>query len=295
MSDAERPASKTAWRVALRRAVHQVVDRPPVLEDPIAIPILGGEVAAVLRDDPTAYDRGPLDRYLRAFMAVRARFAEDHLDRARDAGVTQYVILGAGLDTFAYRQRRREPPLRIWEVDQPATQRWKRRRLAAAGIPAPSSLSYVPVDFERDALPDALARAGFDAAAGAVFTWLGVTMYLTESAIDATLAFVAATCGASGGVAFDYSVDPSRLTPAQRSVYDALAARVAAAGEPWRTAFAPEALRGRLRGLGFTVVEDADGEALNARYLADRDDGLRVGGLARMIWAGSVAQQNLLR
>jgi len=289
MSDAERPASRTAWRVALRRAVHQLVDRPPVLDDPVAIPILGEEVAAVLRENPAAYERSPLDRYLRAFMAVRARFAEDHLDAARDAGVTQYVILGAGLDTFAYRQRRDAPPLRIWEVDQPGTQRWKRHRLAAGGIAAPANVSYVPVDFERDALPDALAAAGFDPGAGAVFTWLGVTMYLTDAAIEATLAFIAATCGGHGGVTFDYGVDPSRLTPAQRSVYDALAARVAAVGEPWLTAFAPEALGERLRALGFRAIEDADAETLNARYCAGRDDELRVGALARMMWAGSTA------
>jgi methyltransferase (TIGR00027 family) len=283
---AERPVSRTAWRVALRRAVHQVLDRPVVLDDPIAIPILGDEVASALHDHPAAYERGPLDTYLRAFMVARARFAEDHLDAARDAGVAQYVILGAGLDTFAYRQRRVDPPLEVWEVDQPATQRWKRDRLAAAAIPIPGNLHYVPVDFERDSLPAALAAAGFDDGRGAVFAWLGVTMYLTLPAIDATLRFLAGAAGAQGGVAFDYAVDPALLTPAQRAVFDAMAARVAAAGEPWVTTFDPEALAARLRGHGFAGVEDADGGVLNARYFADRTDGLRVGALARMMWAG---------
>jgi methyltransferase (TIGR00027 family) len=301
MAGGDRSVSRTAWRVALRRAVHQVLDRPVVLDDPIAIPILGDDVASTLRDSPAAYDRGPIDTVLRAFMAARARFAEDHLDAARDAGVAQYVILGAGLDTFAYRQRRADPPLEIWEVDRPATQHWKRDRLAAAAIAVPANVRYVAVDFERDALPESLAAAGFDDRRGAVFAWLGVSMYLTLPAIDATLEFLAAAAGAHGGVAFDYAVDPALLTPAQRAVFDAMAARVAAAGEPWVTTFDPAALATRLRGHGFAAVEDADGGVLNARYFADRTDGLRVGSLAHLMWAGGrgatphVAQQKTLR
>ncbi len=281
----ERPASRTAWRVALHRALHQVLDRPPVLDDPVAIPILGTETAIVVREDPSSLERGPLDVYLRAFMAARARFAEDHLDAARDAGIAQYVVLGAGLDTFAYRQPSLNPPLAIWEIDQPATQAWKRERLAAAAIPIPDNVRLVPVDFERDSLLDALAAAGFDARAGAVFSWLGVTMYLTPTAIDATLAFIASVCGRAGGVAFDYSIDPALLTPPQREIFDRMAARVDRAGEPWRTTFAPAALAAKLRALGFTATEDAGGDELNARYFAARADGLRVGSLARMMWA----------
>ena len=286
MGNAERPASRTAWRVAVRRAAHQLLDRPVVLEDPVAIPILGPETAAALQEAPATFEAGTLDPYLRAFMAARARFAEDHLDAARDAGVTQYVVLGAGLDTFAYRQRRHAPPLRIWEIDHPGTQGWKRRLLADAGIDSPANLRYVPVDFERDDLAEALAAAGFERDAGAVFTWLGVTMYLTDAAFAATIAEVARAVGARGGVSFDYSVDRSLLTGPELAVHDALAARVARAGEPWLTTFAPQPLASRLRSLGFTTIEDADGEALNARYFAERADGLRVGGLARLVWAG---------
>jgi methyltransferase (TIGR00027 family) len=289
MSSVERPASRTAWRVALHRALHQVLDRPPVLDDPMAIPILGTDTAAIVREHPSSLERGPLDAYLRAFMAARARFAEDHLEAARDAGgITQYVILGAGLDTFAYRQRRLDPPLGIWEVDRPATQHWKRARLAAAAIPVPGNVHYVPVDFEHDSLPDALAASGFDARAGAVFAWLGVTMYLTPAAIDATLGYVARVAG-SGGVAFDYATDPALLPPPQREIFDRMAARVEKAGEPWITTFAPATLAERLRRLDFTATEDAGADELNARYFAGRPDGLRVGSLARMMWA-SVSQ-----
>jgi methyltransferase (TIGR00027 family) len=281
----ERSVSRTAHRVALRRAAHQLLDRPVVLDDPIAMPILGEEIAAPLRADPAQFERTPLDAYMRAFMAARARFAEDRLDAARDGGAAQYVVLGAGLDTFAYRQRRADPPLHVWEVDRPETQAWKQARLAAAGIPIPPNLTFVPVDFETDALPDALDSAGFDAAAGAVFAWLGVCMYLTRPAIDATLAFIA-SASRGGGVAFDYAVDRGMLNAAQQAIFDRLAERVAAAGEPWRTTFVPEALAADLRALGFTTIEDAGQDALNARYFADRADGLRVGSLAHMMWAG---------
>lgn len=278
-------ASRTAYRVALRRAAHQLLDRPPVLEDPIAIPILGAETAAKLRADPSAFERGRLDAAMRAFMAVRSRFAEDRLDVARDAGVGQYVLLGAGLDTFAYRQPRADPPLTIWEIDHPATQAWKRELLAAAGIAVPANVRYLPVDFERDSLAGSLAAAGFDETAGAVFTWLGVSMYLTSVAIDATLGYVARVAGPRGGVTFDYAIHRSRLTLLQRVVFDRLAARVAAAGEPWLTTFDPVELARRLRTLGFTALEDAGPDTLNARYFANRRDGLRVGSLAHMMWA----------
>jgi methyltransferase (TIGR00027 family) len=283
----EAQPSKTAWRVALRRAAHQVLDVPPVLDDPVAIPILGPETAARVRAGAAAIERGPLDRYLRAFLVVRSRFAEDHLDRARSAGVHQYVILGAGLDTFAYRQPRRESPLRVWEVDYPSTQAWKRERLDAAGIAVPANVEYVAIDFERASLADALVGAGFDAAAGAVFAWLGVTPYLTIDAIDGTLAAIGRLIGRSGGVAFDYGLSPSLLTATQRAVFDHLASRVEAAGEPWRTTFEPDALARRLRGLGFTTIEDASPDALNAQYLGGRTDGLRVGGMGRLVWAGA--------
>jgi methyltransferase (TIGR00027 family) len=276
---------RTAFRVALRRAAHQLLDRPLVLDDPVAIPILGAETAARLRTDPSAFERGPADAYLRAFVVARARCAEQQLEAARAAGVRQYVILGAGLDTFAYRQPA-GPPLRIWEVDHPDTQVWKRQLLAAAGIAVPANLAWAAVDFERDSLGDRLAGSGFDRSAGAVFAWLGVTMYLTVEAIDATLGHVAQAAGPQGGVTFDYAVDRALLPPLQQAVFDRMAARVEAAGEPWRTTFDPGRLAARVRDLGFTSSADAGAEALNARYFAGRSDGLRVGGLARIMWAG---------
>jgi methyltransferase (TIGR00027 family) len=278
--------SRTALRVAMRRAAHQLLDRPPVLEDPIAITILGPPLEAQVRADPARSETGRFDSYLRAFLAARSRFAEEHLAAARRAGVEQYVILGAGLDTFAYRQPAGDGPLAIWEVDYPATQSWKRELLAVAGIPIPSNVHFVPVDFEHDALPGALAAAGLEATAGTVFSWLGVTPYLTKEAIDATLRYIASVAGRSGGVAFDYALERSHLSWLQRRVFDYMASRVAAAGEPWRTAFDPAALARDLQAMGFTVIEDATPDLLNARYFSGRADGLRVGGMGHMMWAG---------
>src|ERR1700686_1320542 len=175
--------SKTAHRVAIRRAAHQLLDQPRVLDDPLALRIIGSEAEEALRSDPKedhAFSRG-----FRAFMAARSRYAEDELAHAVAHGVRQYVVLGAGLDTFAYRNP--HPGLRVFEVDHPDTQEWKREQLLAAGIAVPSALSFVPIDFERQTLADGLARAGFGAGDAAFFSWLGVTPYLTREACRTTL------------------------------------------------------------------------------------------------------------
>src|SRR5277367_4030694 len=152
--------SRTALRVALRRAAHQLYDAPPlVLDDPIAVPILGTTYAKELRRTPTRPDR-PFSVGLRAFLVARSRYAEDMLSHAVERGVTQYVLLGAGLDTFAHRNP--YPELRVFEVDHPATQQWKRELLETTGLSVPANLTYVPVDFERQTLPEQLQAAGFN-------------------------------------------------------------------------------------------------------------------------------------
>lgn len=285
---AARP-SLTALRVALRRAAHQLLDHPPVLADPLALPILGPAEAAALRADPTRNETSRIAPFLRAFMAVRARFTEDQLGHLRAQGLRQYVILGAGLDTFAYRVPTPQHPLTVWEVDHPDTQAWKRAQLRAAGIAIPERLRFVAVDFERDDLAERLAAAGFDAGVGALFAWLGVSQYLTREAIAATLRIVAPATAAGGGVVFDYSLAPELLSPPQRAVRAALEAVVRAAGEPWRSAFVPAELEAALRDLGFAVASDVTPEMLNARYFAGRADGLHVGGMSHLMWAGAAA------
>jgi methyltransferase (TIGR00027 family) len=271
-------------RVALRRAAHQLFDNPKVLDDPIALPIIGPEAAEELKA-AAREEQGRIPRAIRAFMAVRSRYAEDQLARAIGRATAQYVILGAGLDTFAYRNPYAEGALRVFEVDYPATQEWKRRKLAAAAIPIPASVTFAPVDFERQTLADGLQQAGFDREKPAFFSWLGVSMYLTDEAVTATLGFVGST-PSGGGIVFDYAVPRDSLGLMGRMALDAISKRVAAVGEPFRTFFEPKALTERLKQLGFHSCEDLGGDELNARYFSNRADGLRVAGsLGRLMGA----------
>jgi len=245
----EAQPSKTAMRVAMRRAAHQIFDVPRVLDDPIALPIIGAETAAKVEAERSKQE-GRVARTIRAFMAARSRFAEDELARSIGRGATQYVILGAGLDTFAYRNLFADSSLHVFEVDFPATQEWKRRKLAAAGIPIPASVTYAPVDFEGQTLAEGLRLAGFDSAKPTFFSWLGVTMYLTEEAAMATFGFIGST-PPGGGVVLDYAIPRSSLNLIGRLALDAMAARVAALGEPFQTYFEPKALTERLRQMVF--------------------------------------------
>ena len=277
--------SATAERVAQRRAAHQLLDRPAVFEDPLALRILGPQAAAALEADPLRLESGRISPYLRAFLAARSRFAEDRLAGAVEAGARQYVVLGAGLDTFAYRNLHAAAGLHVFEVDHPSTQAWKRTRLEEAGIAVPASLTFVALDFETRTLAAALQEAGFRAETRAFVSWLGVTMYLELGAVLATLASLAALMCAGSEVVLDYAIARSSLGALQRAVFDALAARVAAVGEPWRSAFTPETLAADLRALGFAELEDLGPDELNARYFAGRRDRLRVGSLAHLLRA----------
>jgi methyltransferase (TIGR00027 family) len=275
----ERP-SRTAFRVALRRAAHQVLDDPRVFEDPLALAIVGAD-AGELRSDETSQSRAA--RVMRAFMAVRSRYAEDGLAAAFQEGTRQYVVLGAGLDTFAYRNP--FPGLRVFEVDHPATHRWKRRLLEVAGIASPDSLTFAPVDFESQTLAEGLAWAGFQRDQKAFVSWLGVVPYLTRNAVMETLRLVASLPTGSG-IVFDYALPPESLDPVQRQALEALAARVAAAGEPFQTFFDPAELESELRRMGFGSLENLAGDEINARYFSGRSDGLRVAGsLGRLMKA----------
>jgi methyltransferase (TIGR00027 family) len=267
----------------LRRAAHQILDHPHVLDDPLAPAIVGLDADGVeaLRQDED--EQRPLARYMRAFMVARSRVAEDELARAVSRGVRQYVVLGAGLDTFAYRNPFGER-VRVFEVDFPATQAWKREALVRAGIPTPASVTFVPVDFEHQTAFEGLRLAGFDSKTLACFSWLGVTMYLSVDTVFSVLREIAAL-PPGGGIVFDYAITPDVLDGVARRVFDELARRVARAGEPWTTFFDPATLMSELSALGFRDVNDAGPEDINARYFSDRADGLRVGTIGRIMTA----------
>lgn len=279
----ENRASRTAERVALRRAAHQLLDDPRVLDDPIALAMVGADAAAALRADPHRFEQGPYAIPLRAFLVVRSRVAEDALAGTVARGLRQYVVLGAGFDTFAFRNP--FPDLRVIEVDHPATQAAKRERLAAAGIAVPDSVTFAATDFSSRSLTDVLRSAGVRADEPTFFSWLGVTPYLDESTVMATLAAIAPFAAGGGGVAFDYSAPRSSLSPRQQAAFDALAARVAAAGEPFKSSFEPGALTSAVRALGFASLRDWTAEGLNATFFSNRRDDLRIGGTGHILVA----------
>jgi methyltransferase (TIGR00027 family) len=263
-------ASKTALRVAIRRAAHQLIDRPTVLDDPIAVRLIGQGYA---RDMERAMHK--VARDFRCYIAARSRYVEDRLADAVAREVTQYVVLGAGLDTFAYRNS--FPSLRVFEVDFPATQQWKRALLAEAAIELPANLTFVPLDFEHQTLAEELAKAGFDNQKPAFFGWVGVVPYLTLEAFRATLGVVA-QLPAGSAVSFDYASSPKTLSPERRKVFDGLSKRVAAAGEPFRLFLLPEEMGQELHHAGFKRIEQVDSDGLNERYFKDRADGLKLSG-----------------
>jgi methyltransferase (TIGR00027 family) len=260
----------------MRRAAHQIIDHPKIFDDPIALAIIGPVEGAALRSSIGRLDNLP-SRYLRAFIVVRSRYAEDELAKAVARGARQCVILGAGLDTFAYRNPYAESALRVFEVDHPSTQTWKQERLAAASIAIPPSVQFAPVDFERQTLAEGLLQAGFDPKKITFFSWLGVTPYLTRKAVMSTFEFIVTT-PRGGGVVCDYGVPRESLNLTQKLAFDVIANRVAAAGEPFQTFFDTAALTAELTRIGFSRIEDLAQEEINARYFKDRADKLRIGG-----------------
>ena len=279
----DRP-SHTAAAVAYRRAMHQVVDRPPVFADPLAARLLSPNAQARLAAAPDHGGRSLFGDRLRAFLAVRSRVAEDQLATAVAAGVRQYVLLGAGLDTFAYRSPFSD--LRVFEVDHPRTQAWKRERVKAAGLSPSAGTVYVPVDFETQTVARELAVHGFDPHAPTAISWLGVVPYLEVPVIESTLRWAASVVGVGGHIVFDYGSEPRWWQVGQRLALRMLAARVAAAGEPFKSRLRPEALARLLAEAGFATVLDLDADALNRRYFDGRTDGLRVSGTAHVVVAG---------
>ena len=267
----------------MRRAAHQLIDDPLVFTDPIAVRIVGGPPTDEQRAAMIEREQDRASRALRAFMAVRSRYAEDSLAEAVNRGVGQYVLLGAGLDTFAYRNPYGER-VRVFEVDHPATQAWKKQCLQQAGIEPPATMTFAPVNFERQTVLEGLLAAGFRRDRPAFFAWLGVTMYLARATVMAMFKTIA-DLPKPTGVVFDYGIDRELLGLMERMALDAFAARVAKAGEPWITFFKPDELAVELRSVGFNEIEDLGPVEINERYFKDRADGLKVGTLAHLMRA----------
>ncbi len=276
--------SWNAQRAAESRAVHQLLDHPRVFDDPLAVAIAGGEIRA-------PESRSAEMRHQRALMAARSRFAEDELRAAVARGASQYVILGAGLDTYGYRSGNAN--LRVFEVDHPSTQSWKRTRLKAAGIAMPPSLVFVPGGFEMQSLPALLESARFQAGEVSFFSWLAFSAYVSVQATLATLAFIG-SLPAGSGVVFDYTArrswsdrasDPA-LDWVEETAMEALASRFGSDDQSQQKFVDSRALDKLLRSAGFQQVDDLAAPEIDKRYFHNRADGLRVTpGLAHLVSA----------
>jgi methyltransferase (TIGR00027 family) len=210
--------SLTAKKVAMMRAAHQILDSPKVFEDPIALDIIGPQDVSEIHLEKRKF-KTRLHSYLRAIVVARSKFVEDELSVAIQRGVGQYVILGAGLDTFAYRSPYSNDGLKVFEVDHPATQEWKRQQLDAAKIPMPNNLILAPIDFENQMLADQLHEAGFKTDDPSFFSLLGVTMYLNRETMMATMNYISSSTPSGSEIIFDYIIPPSSQNFLRRFVF----------------------------------------------------------------------------
>ena len=275
--------SRTALATAFLRAAHvHLDDPPPVLDDPFALRLLPGyqrrfirrqaAIPKALRRFGAAYAAGAA---MRAQVVVRARYAEDCLAEQRGAGAGRYVILGAGLDTFALRQR--ATPMDVLEIDHPATQTWKQQLLTRRGITPPDRLAFLPVDFERAGLDEHWPAKD----APDFISWLGTTYYLTREGISATLESLARSVAAGTRLVLDYWREP----PGALDYTLLLGTRMAVAlqGEPMRTFLAPDEAEQLAADAGWRVTENASAADQNRRYLSGRADGLSVPSFACLL------------
>jgi methyltransferase (TIGR00027 family) len=263
--------SQTALRAAAHRAVHQTLEAGVIFTDPFALRILDDATRAQLADMAADLSQRPM----RHFIAGRSRFSEDAMAASIALGVRQVVILGAGLDTFSLRNPHADKDVQIFEVDYPATQAWKRERIAQAGLEVPGSLTFAAIDFERQSLSEGLVAAGFRLDRPAYFQWLGVTPYLTREAIVATLDFIAGIAGSE--VVFEYAEPFENLSPAVRANVMAIAARTASLGEPWLSLFDPPEMSALLQARRFARFWDVTRAELAARYYGDLGQGVVAG------------------
>lgn len=258
-------ASQTALGTAYLRAAHQMLDgEPRLLDDPVAVTLLGADAWGRIEANARFY-RSPFAESLRAHVVLRSRFAEDRLAEAVSRGIGQYILLGAGLDTFAFRQPQWAQSLRILEVDHLQTQLLKRQLVDAAGLSIPANVSYLNIDFERESLQEGLSRHAVAMDEPTFFSWLGVTMYLREPAIDAVLRLVAGfPSGSEIVLTFAQSPDENADGIAQ------LAARTAAMDEPMITFFTAAAMEIKLRRSGFSGIDFLSPKEAEIRYFSQR-------------------------
>lgn len=263
--------SRTAMMTALARGAHRLVDAWPFLvDDPYGLLLIGPDWKSVARFGRDAYTDAERAR-VRAFVVARQRFAEDRLIAG---GFEQYVMLGAGLDSFVWRRPDIARDTRIIEIDHPATQGFKKARAAALGLTLPRAHSFVSVDFEKETLEDALDRAGFDWMRPAFFSWIGVTMYISRAASAATFATVA-RCAKGSEIVFTYVPAASELDDHDLKMRKAFLAIAADAGETMTSEFSQQDLAALIADAGLGLAANPTRDDLIDLYFKGRPDGLR--------------------
>ena len=289
--------------VAFIRAQHHLHDEPKLLDDPYAHRLLtAAEMAAfteqyvrvglelgVAPGDPQSVLRRTLGEATGAAAAVlaRARYTEDRLAMAVGRDVAQYVLVGAGLDTFAFRRADLRDRVQVFELDHPQSQAFKRTRLAAAGLVDPPNLHFGIVDFERESVAEALQRLPFRPDRPAVFAWLGVSFYLTRAAIEGTWRALRSVAARGSELVFDF-IHPDALSKTAPASARKLMERTRAVGEPIITGIDPVPLRADLEATGWTLIEHVDAAEIQRRYFATRTDGYRASSGAHLACAGVV-------
>ncbi|MBY8863242.1 class I SAM-dependent methyltransferase [Nocardia sp. CA2R105] len=269
-SDAVAP-EHTAARVALWRALHLEADPPPhVVRDEIGLRLVDPDDGWRERPDMDPDSTRPM----RAGVVARARFIEDLIVEQSAAGVGQYVLLGAGLDTLAQRRPELASAITIFEVDQPGPQEWKRRRLDELGLAAPTGLRLVPVDFEAESWWERLVEAGFDPQRPAVVASTGVSMYLTHAANTATLQRIS-TLAPGSTLVMTYMLPIDRVGAPERMLREFAERGARSSGTPFISFYDPEQIRALALESGFRDARTVSGDDLTDRYFRGRPDGLR--------------------
>jgi len=276
--------SRTAEVAALQRAAHLAWDaQPPVFADHAVIDLLPAASRLWLAARRSTRFRGPgrrAEASMRAQIVVRARYAEDRLERAVRGGTSQYLILAAGLDTFALRRRELARRLRVFEIDRPDTQGWKRDRLRGR---VPGNLHFVAVDFERQRVDEALRESAFDPARPAFVSWLGTTYYLTREAIRGTLASLRSVLAPGSELVLDYWSKQPGMDPGARWLLAGVEFMVASQREPMKSFLTPREIEREAAALGLEVLHNATPADQRKAYLAGRPDGLDVPDFAYLL------------
>ncbi|MDG0025524.1 class I SAM-dependent methyltransferase [Trinickia sp. Y13] len=273
--------SGTAEYVAMHRAAHQLLDVPAIFDDPFAVVMTDPRFARALLADPEPEQRC-LAPGRRAFLAARSRYAEDRLALAIEQGCEQYVVLGAGFDTFCLRNV--DKALRVFEIDHPATQAIKLARLREAGIGMPARTSFYAADFTRQSLGEILREAGVDHRQRTFVSWLGVAQYLPTETVRAALQDIG-SFGSPVEIVFDYTLHYDLQSAAQRRVFDEWRSLADFGGEPFRSMFTPDEVIALCASAGFSAVTTESLEELNARYCAPAGNGLRIEGINQLAYA----------